>query len=184
MQLEKDLKIAENPIKAKERDLKILRTEIKTSQKKLNSARHRLQKARQDILESQGNAAEEERTRTRKIAETEADLARAKERQAPLKDEVNKFLTEFEDLRQPKENADEARKGTERQLNAVQQKIRSLQSEAGGGNSSLALFGPKCKPLYEVGFFQLLSLHPFYCSNFILRALFVTSCLRSLSRRL
>ncbi|KAK1745143.1 structural maintenance of chromosomes protein 6 [Skeletonema marinoi] len=148
--LEQDLKIAENPIKAKERDMKILRTEIKNSQKKLTSARRRLDQARNDILESQGNAAEEERTRTRKIAETETDLARAKERVAPLKEQVYKLLREYEDLEGPKNTAEEAHNGTERQLNAVKNKIRSLQSEAGGGNKSLAMFGPKCGPLYEL----------------------------------
>ena len=149
--LEQDLKIAENPIKAKERDMKILRTEIKNSQKKLVSARRRLDQAREEIIESQGNAAEEERTRTRKIAETETDLARAKERVAPLKEQVYKLLREYEDLEGPKNTAEEAHNGTERQLNAVKNKIRSLQSEAGGGNKSLAMFGPKCGPLYEVG---------------------------------
>ena len=153
--LEQDLKIAENPIKAKERDMKILRTEMKTSQKKLNSARRRLDQARQDIVESQGNVDEEERTRTRKIAETEADLARAKERVDPLTEEIGRYLTEYEDLIEPTKNAEGARNGTERQINAVQNKIRSLQSEAGGGNNSLAMFGPKCKPLYEVGSTQL-----------------------------
>ena len=149
--LEQDLKIAENPIKAKERDMKILRTEIKNSQKKLVSARRRLDQAREEIIESQGNAAEEERTRTRKIAETETDLARAKERVAPLNEQVYKLLREYEDLEGPKNTAEEAHNGTERQLNAVKNKIRSLQSEAGGGNKSLAMFGPKCGPLYEVG---------------------------------
>lgn len=153
--LEQDLKIAENPIKAKERDVKILRTEMKTSQKKLTAARRRLDQARKDILESQGNAAEEERARTRKIAEIEADLARAKDRVGPLKEEITKFLHDYEDLEEPKKNAAEARSGTERQLYAVQQKIRSLQSEAVGGNNSLAMFGPKCKPLYEVCSLQL-----------------------------
>jgi len=148
--LEQDLKIAENPIKAKERDIKILRTEIKTAEKKLKSARRRLDQARQDIIENQGNAAEEERTRTRKIAETESDLARAKERVASVKEQVRKFLREYEDLEDPRRNANEAQNGTERQLNAVQQKIRSLQSEAGGGNNTLAMFGPKCKPMYDL----------------------------------
>ncbi len=150
MKLEQDLKIAENPIKAKERDMKILRTEIKTSQKKLKSARRRLEQARQDIMESQGNAAEEERTRTRKIAETESDLARAKERVGPLKEQVRQFLREYEELEDPKRNAMDAHNGTERQLNAVQNKIRSLQSGA-GGNNTLALFGPKCSSMYQVG---------------------------------
>ena len=153
MKLEQDFRIAENPIKAKERDMKILRTEIKTSQKKLKSARRRLEQARQDIIESQGNAADEERTRTRKIAETESDLAQAKERVAPLKEQVRQFLREYENLEDPKRNAMDAHNGTERQLNAVQQKIRSLQSGA-GGNNTLALFGPKCRSLYEVGPFN------------------------------
>lgn len=150
MKMEQQLKLAENPIKAKERDMKILRTEVKASQKKLNQARRRLEQARKDIMESQGNAAEEERARTRKIADTEADLARAKERVDPLKAEIAKFLADYTELEDPKKNAVEARNGTERQLHAVQQKLRSLQSEAGGGNNALAMFGPKCKPLYEV----------------------------------
>jgi chromosome segregation ATPase len=150
MKMEQELKLAENPIKAKERDMKILRTEVKASQKKLNQARRRLEQARKEIMESQGNAAEEERARTRKIADTEADLARAKERVDPLKAEIAKFLADYTELEDPKKNAVEARSGTERQLHAVQQKLRSLQSEAGGGNNALAMFGPKCKPLYEV----------------------------------
>ena len=149
--LEKDLKVAENPIKAKENDMKVLRREISQAEKKLKNARRRLDSARKEIIESQGNAAEEERTRTRKIAELESDLTRAKERMAPLKEQVRKFLREYEDLEDPRRNASDALHGTERQLSAVQQKIRSLQSEA-GGNNALAMFGPKCKQLHGVSF--------------------------------
>ena len=160
MKLERDLKTAENPIKAKERDMKILRTEIKSAQKKLVSARRRLEEARKEILDNQGNAAEEERTRTRKIAETEANLARAKERMTPVTEELKKFYNEYEELEDPKKNAIEAQNGTERQLNAVKHKLRSLQSEA--GNNSLTMFGPKCKALYEVRFLIYNSLLTLY----------------------
>ena len=150
-QIEQDLKRAMAPVKQKEREKDILSRESASAKKRLKAAQCRLEDARKQILEAAGNAAEEERVRTRKIAQTETDLARAKERVDPIKEEINKQLRRYEEMKPALDQKKETREGTERQLQAVQRKVRDLQAEAGEGNKALAMFGPKCKALYEVG---------------------------------
>ena len=82
-QLEDEVKTLTAPVKGKEQERKLLARELAQEQKKHKSAVRRLDQARKQILESQGNVAEEERTRTRKIQTTEADIASAKEKVDP-----------------------------------------------------------------------------------------------------
>jgi len=147
--LENDLKTSLAPIKQKERDREVLSREHAQAKKAHKGAVRRLQRAREEILKSQGNAKEEERARTRKIAQTESDLANAKEGVDPLKEEIARHLRDYQDVEPSVGQNKETREGTERQLHAVQQRVRAMQAESGEGSRALAVFGSKCKPLYE-----------------------------------
>ena len=115
----------------KEQEQKLLARELLQEKKKHKSAVRRLENARRQILESQGNAAEEERARTRKIASTESDLARAKEQVDPLKEKVAEHLREYQDIEPAVSQVKETREGTEKQVYAVQQKLKAMQAESG-----------------------------------------------------
>ena len=154
--LQDEMKVAEGPIKQKERNRQVLARELAQAKKAHKNAQRRLEHARKQILESQGNAAEEERARTRKIATTEADLARAKERMDPLKAQVGKHLHDYQEVEPALAQMKETREGTEKQVYAVQQKVKAMQAESGEGRQALAVFGSKCKPLYEVSRFTVL----------------------------
>lgn len=103
IQMEKELKLAEMPLKEKERDMKIVIKEIGSAKKKLQSARNRLDRARKEILDSAGNAAEEERQRTRKIAQLESDIADGRPRVEPLKEKIGEELAAFQAIEPEKE---------------------------------------------------------------------------------
>jgi chromosome segregation ATPase len=148
--LENEVREASMPIKKKEQERGLLGRELAQEKKKYSSAVRRLEQARKQILESQGNVAEEERTRTRKIAQTETDLARAKEQVEPLKEEVRLQLSNYQDVEPAVAQMKETMEGTQRQVNAVQQKMNTLQQDSGEGRTALAVFGNKCKALYEV----------------------------------
>lgn len=162
LQLENDLKADQAPIKLKERERGLLSRELAQEKKKHASAIKRLDDARRHILESQGNVAEEERVRTRKIAQTENDLARAREQVEPLKEQVNEHLRKYQDIEPAMQQAKETMDGTERQLAGVQHKMNALQQESGGGMAALAVFGGKCKALYEV---RIISIHAVFVNT-------------------
>ena len=151
-QIEQELKRAMAPLKQKEREKEVLAREFTSAKKKLKMAQRRLEDARRQIIEQSGNIAEEERVRTRKIAQTETDLMRAKEKVDPLKEDIGKELKRYQDIKPVADQMKKTTQGTERQLHEVRRKVRDLQAEEGGGNKSLAVFGPKCKALYEVSF--------------------------------
>eukprot|EP00581_Thalassiosira_minuscula_P008708 CAMPEP_0183707658 /NCGR_PEP_ID=MMETSP0737-20130205/4176_1 /TAXON_ID=385413 /ORGANISM="Thalassiosira miniscula, Strain CCMP1093" /LENGTH=1232 /DNA_ID=CAMNT_0025935381 /DNA_START=12 /DNA_END=3710 /DNA_ORIENTATION=- len=146
--LENDVKNSLAPIKKKEQEKSVIKRELTQAKKMHKGALRRLEMARKEILESQGNAAEEERARTRKIAQTEQDLAGAKEKVDPLKEEIAKHLREYQDVEPSVAQTKETREGTERQLHAVQQKVRAMQAESGEGRQALAVFGSKCTALH------------------------------------
>ena len=120
-------------------------------------------------MESQGNAAEDERVRTRKIAQTEIDLSRAKEQVDPLKDQIAKHLRDYQDVEPSVNQNKETREGTEKQLYAVQQKVRAMQAESGEGKQALAVFGSKCTALHAVGY---ISMNPGCMPIFLLSPLY------------
>ena len=171
IQMEKELKLAEMPLKEKERDLKIVAKEIGSAKKKLQSARNRLERARKEILDSAGNAAEEERQRTRKIAQLESDIADGRPRVEPLKEKIGEEYDAYKAIEPEKEQKKQLTKDTEkavsvfliafffypgnlvlkcdccspfRKRSAIENRIRGLQSEAGGGEKSLSMYGHKC----------------------------------------
>ena len=114
IQMEKELKLAEMPLKEKERDMKIVIKEIGSAKKKLQSARNRLDRARKEILDSAGNAAEEERQRTRKIAQLESDIADGRPRVEPLKEKIGEELAAFQAIEPEKEQKKQLTNQTEK----------------------------------------------------------------------
>jgi chromosome segregation ATPase len=149
-QLEDEVKALTAPVKGKEQERKLLARELAQEQKKHKSAVRRLDQARKQILESQGNVAEEERTRTRKIQTTEADIASSKEKVDPLKAKVAEHLHNYQDIAPAVNQMKETREGTEKQVHAVQQKIKAMQAEGGEGRAALTVFGSKCTKMYDV----------------------------------
>jgi len=150
MRLENDVREASIPVKAKERERGLLARELAQEKKKRDNAVRRLDQARRQILESRGNVAEEERARTRKIAQTESDLARAKEQVEPLREEITIHLNNYQEIEPAVAQMKETLEGTQKQLAAVQQKVNAMQQESGEGRAMLAVFGRKCQALYEV----------------------------------
>ena len=150
MRLENDVREASIPVKTKERERGLLARELAQEKKKRDNAVRRLDQARRQILESRGNVAEEERARTRKIAQTESDLARAKEQVEPLREEIAIQLRNYNEIEPAIAQMKETLDGTQKQLLAVQQKVNAMQQESGEGRAALAVFGSKCKALYEV----------------------------------
>ncbi|KAL3792589.1 hypothetical protein HJC23_005559 [Cyclotella cryptica] len=150
IQLEQELKRATQPLKQKEREHQIIEKELASAKKRLKSAQFRLEKARKEVIESAGNAAEEERVRTRKIAQLESDIAHGKPKLDPLKERIADELRRYQEMEPEEGQKKEVREATERQLHAVQRKVKDLQNEAGGGDKSLAVFGPKCKAMHEL----------------------------------
>jgi chromosome segregation ATPase len=148
--LENAVRDASIPVKSKERERGLLARELAQEKKKRDNAVRRLEQARRQILESQGNVAEEERERTRKIAKTEADLARLKEQVEPLREEQVVHLRLYQEIEPALMQMKETLDATKRQLNAVQQKVNAMQQDSGEGKAALAMFGSKCKALYEV----------------------------------
>ncbi|KAL7539962.1 hypothetical protein ACHAWF_012462 [Thalassiosira exigua] len=147
--LENEYKASQGPARQKEREREVTARELAQAKKTHKKAIQRLDRARKEILESQGNAAEEVHVRTRKIADTERDLAAAKEKVDPLKEEIAKYLSDYQDVSPALEQTKETTEGTEKQVRAVQNKLRAMQAEGGAGGRALAVFGSKCKPLYE-----------------------------------
>lgn len=150
MRLENAVREASIPVKSKERERGLLARELASEKKKRDGAVRRLEGARRQILESRGNVAEEERARTRKIAQTEADLTRAKEQVEPLREEIAMQLRNYQEIEPAAAQMKETLDGTNRQLGAVQQKVKAMEQESGDGRAALAVFGSKCKALYEV----------------------------------
>lgn len=148
--LENAVRDALIPVKSKERERGLLARELAQEKKKRDNAVRRLEQARRQILESQGNVAEEERERTRKIAKAESDLARLKEQVEPLREEQVVHLRLYQEIEPALTQMKETLDGTKRQLNAVQQKVNAMQQDSGEGKAALAMFGSKCKALYEV----------------------------------
>lgn len=116
IELEQELKKAMQPLKHKEREIQIIQKEKALAAKNLKSAQCRLEKARQEVLESAGNAAEEERVRTRKIATLERDIAEGKPKLDPLKERIADELHRFQDLEPEEGTKKELREATERQV--------------------------------------------------------------------
>lgn len=104
MQLERELKLLQQPLKKKEQDVKVIQKEVASAQKRLKNAQNRLERARQEVLDSMGNAAEEERQRTRKIAQLERDIADGRPRLDPLKERITETLNRYNEL-QPEVDA-------------------------------------------------------------------------------
>jgi chromosome segregation ATPase len=98
MQLERELKLLQQPLKKKEQDVKVIQKEVASAQKRLKSAQNRLERARQEVLDSMGNAAEEERQRTRKIAQLERDIADGRPKLDPLKERITEALNRYNEL--------------------------------------------------------------------------------------
>lgn len=114
--LEKELKIAMQPLKQKEQEAKVVEKELASCQKRLKSARFRLERARQEILDTAGNAAEEERERTRKIAQLEADIAEGKPRLDPLKERIGEECTAYQEMQPEGEQKKRLTEQTEKQV--------------------------------------------------------------------
>jgi chromosome segregation ATPase len=114
--LEQELKKYMAPLKTKERELQILTKEVASAKKRLQSSQFRLEKARKEILDSAGNAAEEERQRTRKIAMLEREIAEAKPRLDPLKERINEEYTGYNELSPEEQAKTKLREDAERQV--------------------------------------------------------------------
>ena len=119
IELEQELKLAQQPLRKKEQDAKVVVKEVAAAQKRLKGAQHRLEKARQDILNSAGNAAEEERQRTRKIAQLERDIADGKPRVDPLKDKITEELHAYEEIKPEFEAKKSLSESTERTVSFI-----------------------------------------------------------------
>jgi hypothetical protein len=116
IQLEQELKRATQPLKHKEREHQIIEKELAAAKKRLKSAQFRLEKARREVIESAGNAAEEERVRTRKIAQLESDIAHGKPKLDPLKERIADELHRYQDMEPEEGQKKEVREATERQV--------------------------------------------------------------------
>ena len=68
------------------------------------------------MIESAGNAAEEERARTRKIAQLESDLAHGKPKLDPLKERIADELRRYQEMEPEEAQKKEVREATERQV--------------------------------------------------------------------
>jgi len=150
MKLEDELASLRVPVKGKEQERKLLARELAQEKKKHKSALKRLDNARRQIMETQGNAAEEERNRTRKIAAAETSLASAKEQVDPLKEQVSVHLREYQDIEPAVNQVKETKEGTEKQVHAVNQKLKQMQAESGDGRAALTVFGRHCTKLHDV----------------------------------
>ena len=150
VKLEDELTSLKGPVKEKENERKLLARELAQEKKKHKSALKRLDNARRQIMETQGNAAEEERERTRKIAAAETSLASAKEQVDPLKEQVSVHLREYQDIEPAVNQVKETREGTEKQVYAVNQKLKQMQAESGDGRAALTVFGRHCTKLHDV----------------------------------
>ena len=91
----------------------------------------------------------------------------------PLKERIAKHLRDYQDVEPSVAQNKETREGTERQLHAVQQKVRAMQAESGEGRQALAVFGSKCTALNAV------SLAPTTCR---VSVFFISRCLIALSK--
>lgn len=116
IQLEQELKRATQPLKQKEREHQIIEKELASAKKRLKNAQFRLEKARREVIESAGNAAEEERARTRKIAQLESDLAHGKPKLDPLKERIADELRRYQEMEPEEAQKKEVREATERQV--------------------------------------------------------------------
>ena len=114
VELEQELKRAQQPLRKKEQDVKVIVKEVAAAQKRLKGAQNRLDRARQEILNSAGNAAEEERQRTRKISQLEKDIADGKPKVEPLKDRITEELHAYEDLKPEVEQKKSLKDATEK----------------------------------------------------------------------
>lgn len=114
VELEQELKRAQQPLRKKEQDVKVILKEVAAAQKRLRGAQNRLDRARQEILNSAGNAAEEERQRTRKIAQLERDIADGKPKIEQLKEKITEELHSYQDLQPEHEMKKSLKEATEK----------------------------------------------------------------------
>jgi len=120
IRLEQELKKAMQPLKAKERELSVVEKEVASAKKRLKGAQFRLEKARKEILESVGNAAEEERQRTRKIAQLEKDIADGRPRVEPLRQRIGEELAAFQEMEPEGEQKKRLTEQTQKQVSFIE----------------------------------------------------------------
>ena len=127
------------PVRAKERDIKSIEREQQNAARNLQNAKRALQEEREKILAAAGQSDEAKRAATLKEAEAEQDALQEKIQQ--LKQSVTIHQRKYEEMEPSIDNAKSQTDSIMRQLNAVRNKLRQLES---GGGDNLAVFGRTC----------------------------------------
>jgi chromosome segregation ATPase len=156
--IEAELKEVMAPAKSREREAASIRREVITATKRLKRAQKDLQAVRDQITKTAGNAESEEARRVEKLEKAEAELARKKDGIEVQKEAINEYLKKYEDIKPHVDQASENTQSISGQINAVNHKLRDLQSTSGG--NSFTVFGQKCDVMHDLVSPQLLFLFP------------------------
>ena len=113
---------------------------------------------RDQITKTAGNAESEEARRVEKLEKAEAELARKKDGIEVQKEAINEYLKKYEDIKPHVDQASENTQSISGQINAVNHKLRDLQSTSGG--NSFTVFGQKCDVMHDLVSPQLPFLFP------------------------
>eukprot|EP00978_Attheya_sp_CCMP212_P038460 scaffold190887_cov50-Attheya_sp.AAC.2 len=146
--IEAELKEVMAPVKSRERDNTAIRRELITATKRFKRAQKDLQAVRDQITKAAGNAESEEARRVEKVEKAEAELARTKDGIEGKKEDILESLKKYEDLGPHVDQARENTQSISGQINAVNHKLRDLQSASGG--NSFTVFGQKCDVMHDL----------------------------------
>lgn len=152
-ELEEELKEAMGPYKEVERKLSHVKKSQSSASTQLNKAKQSLQEARDQIMANADSAESEEARRTALLKKSEEELAAAREKVDGLKQDQSNWLRSYEEIEPHVRDAKSKVDHFNRQLQGVQQKLRSLRSSS--GRDSLALLGPRVAAVTQLVCFRL-----------------------------
>ena len=140
-ELEQELKLTKEPLKALKREKQFIDKEKATASSSLRKAVQRLKEKRDEIVARAGSAESEEARRALKLKELAERIEAANKKKAELKQAVTDSRRAYDELEphvtQAKQNCD----GAKNRLHAIESRIGSLQSSS---SNSVAIFGSKC----------------------------------------
>lgn len=145
--LEAELKKAILPYKTLERQLNNLGRQQQSANAELAASKMRLQELRDTIMANSGSAESEEARRTELLRETEIELEQARTEVNELRQATSVALRSYEELEPHVAEARSKVQSAERQVQAVQNTIRELESSS---NDSLAILGPRVSQVHKM----------------------------------
>lgn len=145
-ELTQEYKEACKPKKQLEQQIKHIKSQMKQAKNEFTAATRELQRKRDEILQREGSAHDEEMKRAARTKQIEEDIAEAKIAVEEGKKGAEEFLKKYEEGRTRQDVMQESENAIRRQCSGVQSKIRELKSN---NESTLRMFGAYCEAMNQ-----------------------------------